>query len=97
MNEGDTLSYQLFAFCIYVIDRDREGNARTGQGLRSQTETSSDRRRRALRRFCDRGSRIRPRSRDAVCTSLAIFANRRLEAKSDRDAGYTEKGVRAYR
>src|SRR6202035_386326 len=31
MNEGDTLSYQLFVFCIYVIDRDREGNARTGQ------------------------------------------------------------------
>ena len=31
MNEGDTLSYQLFIFCIYVIDRDREGNARTGQ------------------------------------------------------------------
>jgi hypothetical protein len=31
MNEGDTLSYQLFVFCIYVIDRDREGKARTGQ------------------------------------------------------------------
>src|ERR1700693_4596073 len=31
MNEGNTLSYQLFVFCIYVIALDRKGNARTAQ------------------------------------------------------------------